>query len=163
MNRLFQSQVSLPGVAAGIAFAMSANTLLLSLMVVMGIWSYRPDELASMGQSFWVISSGMRVLSIAVGVLIAGYVSGPLTRKGLIMTGVVVWAGSFISFGGILPSMAEINSFSFQQIPQQYFWIGLAGDTVALLAAMTAGFISYHPTEPVVRDESALFGAPSPT
>src|SRR5687767_4532722 len=114
MNTLFQSRVSLPGIAAGIVVALSCNTLLLSFLVALGIWSYRPEDLPMLGQTFWAVSAGIWILSIFLGAFVGSLISGAMSRGNLTLGAVITWAGSYILFGGLLPSMAEVNTLSFE-------------------------------------------------
>jgi hypothetical protein len=45
-------------------------------------------------------------------------------------------------FGGMMPTMAEINSGQFGQLPANFLWIGFTGDIMSLVLALTAGALS---------------------
>lgn len=165
MNKLLQSRISLPGVASGIAIALSCNTLFLSFLVALGIWSYKPADLPTLSQGFWLTSSAIWIVSVFVGVLVGSLVSGALSRGSLTLSALVIWAGSYIFFGGLLPSMAEVNTMSFEQISHKYLWLGFAGDFFSAIAAVLAAFLAYRIHFPATSVERRPFAfeAPLPT
>lgn len=144
MNRLFQSKVSLPGIAVGIVITLSCNTLLLSLMAAMGLWSYKPADLPHLGPGFWGVSASVWILSLMSGVFIGSLVSGRTSRQNMVLSAISIWAGSYIIFGGLLPTIAEINTISFMQLPQSFLWIGFAGDFLSLVAAIVTSALSFN-------------------
>lgn len=132
-----EGRLVLSSVLGGIAVTLASMFFFMSFAAALGIWSFRLDEIAVLTNSFWVFAAVAWTASASLGAYICVLTLHSARPGTCLLNAFVMWAASYIVFGGMTLTIAQTSAQNMLVPPTQFLiGTGFVGDASALLGTL---------------------------
>lgn len=134
-------RVSFRATLAGVIVTLASMYFWMSFAAVMGFWSFRFEEIPTLGGGFWSIAAFSWVISVAMGTFTTVLSTHARSHLDGLIQALVTWSGAYLLFGGLLVSVVEatIGAVLFTS-PESLMRIGFLGDALSLGTAFLCSY-----------------------
>lgn len=157
-----ESRIVLSSVLSGIAVTLASMFFFMSFAAALGIWSFRLDEIAALTNSFWILSAVAWTASASFGAYITVLTMNSVRTGTCLLNAFVMWAASYLVFGGMTLTIAQTMSQNMLLQPTQFLiGTGFVGDASAVLGALLFGRLALWVRTPETAKRRFFFASSS--
>lgn len=161
-SHVTEGRIVLSSVLGGIVVTLASMFFFMSFAAALGIWSFRLDEIAALTNSFWIFSAVAWTASASLGAYICVLTMNSTRTSTCLLNTFVMWAASYIVFGGMTLTIAQTMAQNMFVQPTQFLiGTGFVGDASALIGTLLFGRLALWVRNPEPTKRRFIFTSSS--